>query len=267
MCIRDSPGTIGSPSIDYIIADRFVIPEKSREFFTEKIAYLPNTYQANDNTRKISNRQFSRKELGLPEYGFVFACFNNNYKIVPSTFDLWVNILKQVDGSVLWLLADNQLAKENLIKEALARGIPPERLVFADRMESSEHLARHRLADLFLDTLPCNAHTTCSDALWSGLPVLTLVGSTFSGRVSSSLLNAVGMQELIVTTKEEYVALAIELAKNSAKLEAIRERLASNILSMPLFDSSQFTEHIESVYLAMIKRHQAGLQPDHIFIA
>ena len=260
------PGTLGSPYIDYIIGDPFVIPEKSREFFTEKIAYLPNSYQANDNIRKISNRQFSRRELGIPENGFVFACFNNNFKIAPATFDLWARILKMVEGSVLWLLADNQLAKNNLIKEVVARGISPERLVFADRMESSEHLARHRLAGLFLDTLPCNAHTTCSDALWSGLPVLTLVGSAFPGRVSAGLLNAIGMPELIATTEEDYVALAVELATSSVKLTAIKERLASNISSKPLFDSCQFTEHLESAYLAMIERHQAGLQPDHIFV-
>ena len=261
------PGTIGSPYIDYIIGDHFVIPEKSREFFTEKIAYLPNTYQANDNIRKISNRQFSRKELSLPESGFVFACFNNNYKMVPATFDLWASILKKVEGSVLWLLADNQSAKNNLIKEAIARGISSERIVFADRMESSEHLARHRMAGLFLDTLPYNAHTTCSDALWSGLPVLTLVGNTFPGRVSASLLNAVGLPELITTTQEDYVALAIALATNSAKLETIKEQLVCNVSSKPLFDSSQFTRHLESAYLAMVERHQAGLQLEHIFVA
>jgi predicted O-linked N-acetylglucosamine transferase (SPINDLY family) len=209
------PGTIGAQYMDYIIADKVVIPEESKKHYVEKLVYLPNSYQANDNQRKIADQQFSRTQLGLPVDAFVFACFNNNYKIVPATFDLWCKILIKVQGSVLWLLADNAMAKENLIKEAAARGIDCARLVFAERLPIAEHLARHRHADLFLDTLPYNAHTTTSDALWARLPVLTLKGHTFPGRVSASLLKAIGLPELVVNTKEEYEELAIELATPS----------------------------------------------------
>src|SRR5262249_37692216 len=174
------PGTLGAGYMDYIIADRYVIPEKHKEFYREKVAYLPHCYQANDDKKKIATYGFTRSELGLPEQGFVFCCFNNNYKILPDVFDCWMRILGKVDGSVLWLLEDNATAATNLRKEAVARGLSSDRLVFAKRMLLSNHLARHRLADLFLDTLPYNAHTTASDALWSGLPVLTCLGETFA---------------------------------------------------------------------------------------
>ena len=260
------PGTMGASYIDYIIADRVVLPEQSREHYVEKVVYLPNSYQANDNQRVISKRQFTKAELGLPEDSFIYACFNNNYKITPSTFDSWMKILASVKGSVLWLLADNPIAKENLIKAAFTRGIDPSRLVFADRLATSEHLARHRLADLFLDTLPCNAHTTCSDALWTGVPVLTLVGSTFSGRVAASLLRAIGLDELITHTRNDYELLAIELAMDRSKLKILKERLSQNLFSEPLFDSSLITTNLESAYIKMYQRHQAGLLPEHMDI-
>jgi protein O-GlcNAc transferase len=260
------PGTMGIKYMDYIIADKVVIPEESKIYYAEKLVYLPNSYQANDDMRKIADRKFSKVELGLPKDAFVFACFNNNYKITPTIFDSWMRILSLVEGSVLWLLADNPTAKDNLIKEALARGIDSSRLVFAERLPISEHLARHDLADLFLDTLPYNAHTTCSDALWAGLPVLTLMGHTFPGRVSSSLLSAIGLSELVTHTQEEYEALAIELALDSKKLADIQLKLARNRLTTPLFDTPLFTKNLETAYIKMVERYQADLEPGHITI-
>ncbi|WP_424599947.1 tetratricopeptide repeat protein [Bradyrhizobium sp.] len=260
------PGTMGANYIDYIIADRTAIPGEDRKFYSEKIAVLPNTYQANDRNRVISDKAFSRSDFGLPSQGVVFCCFNNNYKILPRMFDCWIRILKQVDGSVLWLLDDNASAARNLRAEAVARGVSSDRLVFAGRMPLPEHLARHKLADLFLDTLPCNAHTTASDALWAGLPVLTCLGETFAGRVAASLLNAIGLRELI-TTPEAYEQIAIDLARYPEKLAVIKRKLAANRLTTPLFDTTLFTGHIEAAYTAMYARHQAGLAPDHIVIA
>jgi predicted O-linked N-acetylglucosamine transferase (SPINDLY family) len=260
------PGTMGADYIDYIIADKTLIPLDAQSSYTEKVAYLPNSYQANDRKRAISDRQFTRAELGLPENACIFACFNNNYKITPLVFDSWVKILSLVEGSVLWLLADNPTAKNNLIKEATARGLDSCRLIFAERMPLPEHLARHRQADLFLDTLPYNAHTTCSDALWAGLPVLTLMGSTFPGRVGASLLKAIDLPELITNTQEEYEAMAIELAINPQKLRDIKLKLARNRLTTPLFDTPLFTKNLETIYTKMMERYQADLQPDHITI-
>lgn len=185
---------------------------------------------------------------------------------MPSVFNSWMRILKRVDGSVLWLLSENQTAMENLWKETTRRGIDPVRLVFANRMEPADHLARHRLADLFLDTLPYNAHTTASDALWVGLPILTQIGNTFAGRVAASLLNAIGLPELITDSIEEYETLAIELALNSEKYKAIKEKLSKNRLTTPLFDTPLYTLHLEAAYKAMYRRHKAGLPPDHIEI-
>ena len=260
------PGTMGADYIDYLIADRTVIPVSDQKYFSEKIVYLPNSYQANDRKRRIADKTFTRAEVGLPEHAFVFCCFNNNFKITPGLFDCWMRILKQVDGSVLWLLEDNPSAASNLKKEAGARGVNSERLVFAKRMSLPDHLARHRLADLFLDTLPCNAHTTASDALWAGLPVLTQIGETFAGRVAASLLTAIGMPELITSTTQGYEALAIELATSPDKLAAIKQKLASNRLKTPLFDTELFTQHIEAAYTAMYQRYQADLPPDHIYV-
>lgn len=261
------PGTLGCDYIDYIIADRFVIPENRKSFYTEKVVYLPDSYQPNDNTKIIGASGFTRQELGLPEQGFVFCCFNNSYKIVPEIFDCWARILKQVDKSVLWLLKANASVVANLINEAKARGVDPARLVFADRMPLADHLARHRLADLFLDTLPYNAHTTASDALWAGLPVLTQIGTTFPGRVAASLLNAVGLSEFVVRTQQEYEKTAINLAANPNELAVIKNRLAQNRSTAPLFNTRQFTRRIEDAYRAMYIRYQQGLAPDHISIS
>jgi protein O-GlcNAc transferase len=260
------PGTVGARYIDYIVADRVVIPDNQREFYSEKLVLLPDSYLVNDRKRAIADRTFTRTELGLPLDGFVFCCFNNNHKITPRVFDGWMRILGQVEDSVLWLFQDNAKAADNLKKEALARGVNAERLIFASRMPPSDHLARHRAADLFLDTLPYNAHTTAADALWAGLPVLTCLGDTFVGRVAASLLNAVGVPDLITTTLDDYEALAVRLATHPDELAAIRAKLKANRLTTPLFDTRRFTAHIEAAYTAMHARHQAGLAPDHIAI-
>jgi FkbM family methyltransferase len=260
------PGTMGAPYFDYIIADKIVIPEESKKNYIEKIVYLPNSYQVNDSQRIISQRVFSKVELGLPENGFIFCCFNNNYKITPSIFDCWMRILKAIQESVLWLFEDNPTAAKNLRKEAEMRGVASSRLVFAKRMPLDEHLARHRHADLFIDTLPYNAHTTASDALWAGLPVLTLIGESFPARVASSLLSAIGLPELITTTLEDYEAKAIELARNPYLIEKIKLKLAQNRLTTPLFNTQQFTKNIENAYKTMYERYQKDLPPDHLYI-
>ncbi len=261
------PGTLGAAYMDYLIADHTLIPEDSRRYYSEKIAYLPDSYQVNDSRRSISTKPRARAEEGLPETGFVYCCFNNNYKITPGTFDIWMRILGRVEGSVLWLLEDNPWAGSNLRKEAALRGISPQRLIFAGRRPLPEHLARHRLADLFLDTFPCNAHTTASDALWAGLPVLTWIGETFASRVAASLLRAIHMPELITTTPEAYEALAVEIAVHPERSREIKERLQRNRLTTPLFDIQSFTRHIEAAYTAMYARYQADMPPEHIDIA
>src|SRR6185369_8977325 len=230
------PGTSGAKYVDYIVADRQVIPSSEMEFYSEKIAFLPHCYQANDRKRLVGDRKFSRAEAGLPETAFVFCCFNNNYKILPDVFDSWMAILGQVEGSVLWLLEDNARAAENLRKEAAARGVDPKRIVFAKRAPLADHLARHQLADLFLDTLPYNAHTTASDALWAGLPLITCMGSTFAGRVAASLSHATGMPELVTHNLADYEALALRLATEPATLESLREKLVRNRATCALFD-------------------------------
>ena len=260
------PGTLGAGYMDYIIADQLVIPENHKEFYSEKVVYLPNCYQANDDRKKISTHNFTRLEFGLPENGFVFCCFNNSYKILPDVFDCWMRILRKIDGSVLWLIEDNAIAATNLRKEAVARGIDADRLKFAKRITLADHLARHKLADLFLDTLPSNAHTTASDALWAGLPVLTCSGETFAGRVAASLLNAIRLPELRTTTLEAYEHMAVDLATHPEKLAAVKRKLADNRLTTPLFDTAHFTKHIEAAYAAMYERYQAGLAPDHITV-
>ena len=260
------PGTMGAEYMEYIIADPTLVPRHSRQFYTEKIVYLPDSYQVNDAKRQIAEKVFSRKELGLPTTGFVFCCFNNNYKITPDIFDCWLRILENVDGSVLWLLEDNPKASGNLRREASRRGVDDERLVFCSRIPFPEHQARQRSADLFLDTMPYNAHTTASDALWAGLPVLTCSGESFAGRVAASLLNAIELPELITSSLEKYKALAIELATNPEKLNGIKLKLENNRLTAPLFDSDRFTRHIEAAYGEMYKRYQLDLPAEHIDI-
>jgi predicted O-linked N-acetylglucosamine transferase (SPINDLY family) len=260
------PGTLGASYIDYIIADPTVLPATSRGFFDEKVVTLPNCYQANDRNRDIAAQILTRAECGLPTTGVVFCCFNNAYKITPEMFSCWMRILSRVEDSVLWLLEDTAAASANLRREAAARGVDGSRIIFAGRLPAAEHLARHRCADLFLDTLPYNAHTTASDALWAGLPLVTCLGQTFAGRVAASLLKNVKLPELITTTLEDYERLAIELATVPERRVAIVQRLEANRLTTPLFDTGLFTRHLEAAYVAMFERHQAGLAPDHIEI-
>lgn len=260
------PGTIGVDTIDYLIADRIVVPEASRQHYTEKIVYLPECYQANDRERPISARPMTRAEFGLPDQAFVYCCFNNTYKITPEVFDSWLRILQQVPESALWLLDDNAAATANLIAEAARRGVARERLIFSARRPLAEHVARHRLADLFLDTLPYNAHTTASDALWAGLPVLTQTGTTFPARVGTSLLQALDLPELVTDSRPQYESRAVELARDRPALSAITARLARNRLGQPLFDTVRFTRHLEAAYRAMVDRWSAGLAPEHLSV-
>jgi predicted O-linked N-acetylglucosamine transferase (SPINDLY family) len=276
------PGTMAAPFIDYLIADPTVIPESAQHLYAEKIVYLPDTYQVNDSRRGCPTEPgrpihaasshgwgasaTARVAHSLPETGFVFCCFNNANKLSPSVFDQWMRILAQVPGSILWLLHDNPWAAANLRNEAAGSGIDPERLIFAKHLPLADHLAREQLADLFLDTFPYTAHTTASDALWAGVPVLTRIGETFASRVAASLLRAIDLPELITTSPAEYEHLAIELALDPERLRGLRERLARNRLTTALFDTAAFTRHIEAAYTAMHSRYQAGQLPDHIHI-
>jgi predicted O-linked N-acetylglucosamine transferase (SPINDLY family) len=261
------PGTMGADYIDYLIADPTLIPEASRQYYSEKIVYLPDSYQVNDSQRLISAKPCARADEGLPDGAFVYCCFNNAYKISPAVFDVWMRVLGRVEGSVLWLLEENPWVAGNLRKEAARRGIAPERLVFAKPLPLAEHLARQRLADLFLDTLPYNAHTTASDALWAGLPVLTRMGETFASRVAASLLRAIDLPELVTATEAEFEELAVALARDAERYRALRQRLKENRLRTPLFDIQAFTSHLEAAYSAMHERYQAGLAPEHIEVA
>jgi protein O-GlcNAc transferase len=261
------PGTLGAAYFDYIVADRMLIPAGSRPLYAEKVIYLPDSYQVNDRKRQIADRQWSRAELGLPDSGFVFCSFNNAYKITPATFAGWMRILKSVEHSVLWLLEHDERASANLRKAAADSGVSPARLIFARPLPLPEHLARYRMAGLFLDTLPCNAHTTASDALWAGLPVLTCAGEAFAARVAASLLNAMGLPELITTTGAQYEQAAIELALNPARLAQLTDKVRGNRLAAPLFDTDAYTKHLEDAYVQIYERSQAALAPEHIFVA
>jgi predicted O-linked N-acetylglucosamine transferase (SPINDLY family) len=255
------PGTMGAEFIDYILADHVVIPQEHRKFYTEQIAYLPGCYQTTDAGRPVADATPSRGAAGLPAHGFVFCCFNNSFKITPEIFDVWMRLLRAVEGSVLWLLEGSVSCVRNLRREADARGVAPDRVVFAPRIASAEHLARQRLADLFLDTIYYGAHTTASDALFVGLPVVTHLGATFPSRVAASLLHAVGLPELIAGSLADYEAMAMDLARNHEQLAALRCKLMRQRLSFPLFDTGSFTRHIETAYQTMWERHQQGEPP------
>jgi protein O-GlcNAc transferase len=254
-------GTTGADWMDYIIADPTIIPEDHFRFYSERVVWLPDSCLPNDNKSHISERTPTRTECGLPETAFVFCCFNNTYKINPQIFDIWMRLLASNVNSVLWLRETNSTAQRNLRREAEQRGIAPDRLVFAPPIEVGDHLARQRQADLFLDTLPYNGHSTASDASWVGLPVLTCLGETFAGRVAASLLRAVGLSELITTSLDEYEALALKLAKDPRYLRSLRERLARNRMTHPLFDTELFTRHIETAYTTMWQAYQEGRPP------
>ncbi len=255
------PGTMGAVFYDYIIADETLIPSEQTAFYAEKVALLPETYQPNDRARAVSVAVPSRTELGLPDDAFVFCAFNGNYKITPVMFDVWMRLLKAVPGSVLWLLKGSDESEPHLRREAELRGVTPDRLVFAPVTPPIEHRARQKVADLFLDTLPICAHTTASDALWVGLPLVTCLGETFVGRVAASLLKAAGASELITTSLAEYEALALKLAKDPAALSAIREKLLRNRDTCALFDTQRFTRHIEAAYTTMHQRFLSGERP------
>ncbi len=256
------PGTTGSGYFDYIIADRTVIPEAHRSYYSEQIVVLPDCYLPNDSARRIGARTPARSEAGLPAAGFVFACFNNSYKFSPETFAIWMRLLEAVAGSVLWLPENNPAAIRNLRREAKARGIAAERVVFAPYLVSAEeHLARLRLADLFLDTLPFNAHTTACDALWATVPVITCLGTTFAGRVAASALHAIGMSELITLSLDDYETLALRLARDPGSLAALKAKLAANRQTHPLFDTQRFTRQLETAFHTMWERYRRGLEP------
>jgi protein O-GlcNAc transferase len=254
-------GTMGADCIDYIIADPTVIPKDHFPFYSEKVVWLPDTYQANDRSRPTSGRRPTRSECNLADAAFVFCCFNAAYKITPEVFGVWMRLLAKREGSVLWLLQTNPTAAQNLRREAEAHGIAPKRLIFAPVMPFVDHMARIGLADLFLDTLPYNAHTTASDALWAGVPVLTCLGDTFAGRVAASLLKAVGLDELITTSLEDYEILALKLAQDRALLASLREKVERNRETYPLFNTARFARHIEAAYMTMWERQQKGAAP------
>jgi protein O-GlcNAc transferase len=258
------PGTMGAPYMDYIIGDKVIFRKSDERYYSEKLVRLPFCYQPNDRRREISTRRLSREDAGLPRDGIVFCCFNNSSKILPDVFQCWMRILQRVNGSVLWLLVEDPTARSNLEMQASSCGLGAGRLVFARMTDTSEHLARHRLADLFLDTVPYNAHTTGSDALWAGLPVLTRIGTTFAGRVAASLLEAVGVPDLITHSREEYEELAIELALDRKKLKRVKDKLEKHRSTAPLFDTPLFVRHLEAAYVAMHERYRAGLPADHI---
>jgi predicted O-linked N-acetylglucosamine transferase (SPINDLY family) len=255
-------GTTGADFIDYVLADETVLPSDQQPFYTEKIVHLPGCYHANDTTRRIAPQTPLRSELGLPDQGLVFCCFNQSYKITAPVFDIWMRLLARIPGSVLWLTRMDDLTHANLRREAAARGVDPARLVFAPRVDSlADHLARQRAADLFLDTLPYNAHSTTCDALWTGVPVVTCAGATFAGRVAASMLEAVGLPELVTNSPDGYEALALGLATDPARLSTIRRKLAGNRATCPLFDGDGFRRNIEAAYSTMWDIYRRGESP------
>jgi predicted O-linked N-acetylglucosamine transferase (SPINDLY family) len=256
-------GTLGAPYMDYLLADRVIVPDEERANYTEKVIHLPS-YQANDSLRRIGARSFTRLELGIPPKGFVYCCFNSNYKITPDCFAAWMRILMRVKRSVICLHADDAVTERNLRLEARRLGVDPGRIVFGPRLGLEDYLSRFRAMDLFLDTLPYNAGTTASDALWAGLPVLTCTGRSFAGRIAASLLTAIDLPELITVTSSQYEDAAVALGSDPQRLAGIKERLAANRLTRPLFDSRRFTRHLEAAYEAVYERHRAGLPPEHI---
>jgi predicted O-linked N-acetylglucosamine transferase (SPINDLY family) len=255
------PGTLGAPYIDYIIADRIVIPADEEQFYDEKVITLPGSYQVNDDRGRAIAPAPSRSEAGLPENAFVFCNFNQSYKLTPATFASWMRILKQVDGSVLWLLEAAAPFAENIAAHAAAHGVAPERILFAPDRAPDQHLARLSLADLFLDGLPYNAHTTASDALWAGVPLVTQRGTAFPGRVAASVLTAAGLPELVTDDAQAYEALAVRLAKDKDALGTIREKLRDSRATCALFNTDLFRRNIEAAYHQMWQRWLAGEKP------
>ncbi|WP_348540172.1 tetratricopeptide repeat protein [Shimia sp. R9_2] len=258
------PGTLGSEVFDYMVVDAVTVPPELENHYDEKLIFMPGSYQPNDDQRMQPDWTKTRADYGLPEDAFVFCSFNSAYKITEDCFERWMEIMTRVENSVLWLLARNDLAFENLQKEAQARGIAPERLIRAHPVSRMEHLARHHLADLFIDTFTCNAHTTAADALWMGLPVITMPGQVFQSRVAASLLSALEMDELIVETQEEYVALVCKLAQSDAALKAVKEKILKNQKSAALFDTQSYTRALESAFVEAVTRHHLGKPHEHL---
>jgi protein O-GlcNAc transferase len=254
-------GTMGAEFIDYMIGDPIVAPFAAQACFVEKIVHLPDCYLVTDTTRPLPAPIATRSALGLPDTGFVFCCFNNNYKITAPIFERWMRIRRAVDGSVLWLLRDNPAAERNLRREAEVRGVDPARLIFAPRVSALDHLARHGHADLFLDTLPFNAHVTAGDALWTGLPIVTCLGDAFAGRVAASLLHAAGLPELITSDLDQYEQLALRLAREPDLLAELRSKLNVNRGRFPLFDTGRFARNLEAAYHTIWERAQRGEPP------
>lgn len=260
-------GSMGVDYIDYIISDDFVISEGNREYFTENIIYMPDCYQVSNPIREVSGKSIKRSEFGLPDDGFIFCCFCGSYKILPRTFSSWMNILKKVDGSVLWLISENDLVINNLKKYAAEMGINSERLIFSPRAPSDEYLLRYRLADLFLDTYPYNAGTVASDALWMGLPFVTLAGESFVSRMAGSLLVNIGLSELVTYTDIEYEEKAVELAADLKKLEEIKQKLSKNKNEYPLFDAAKFTDNFEMALSNIYSNYIDGLNFRDVHVA
>jgi predicted O-linked N-acetylglucosamine transferase (SPINDLY family) len=260
-------GTMGADYYDYILADATIIPREHFDFYSEKVAWLPDSFMASDSSRRIAGRTPSRRELALPEAGFVFCCFNQSFKINPVTFEIWMRLLHAVEGSVLWLKDNDRTSTQNLRRQAERRGIASERLIFAPSTpDVADHLARHRQADLFLDTLHYNAHTTASDSLWAGVPLITCLGSTFAGRVAASLLRTVGLPELVTESLADYEALALKIAREPSLLASLKAKLARNRTTFPLFDTARFTSNLESAYAVMWEHNQRGEPPAHFAV-
>ena len=260
-------GTMGADYYDYILADATIIPQQHFAFYSENVAWLPDSFMASNSLRRIAEHTPPRGELGLPETGFVFCCFNQSFKINPETFEVWMRLLHAVDGSVLWLKDNDPASTQNLRREAEQRGIAPERLVFAPSVpDVADHLARHRQADLFLDTLHYNAHTTASNSLWAGVPLITCLGSTFASRVAASLVRAAGLPELVTESLADYEALALTIARDPSLLASLKAKLARNRNTFPLFDTALFTRNVEAAYTEMWRRTQRGEPPTHIAV-
>jgi len=261
------PGSSGADFVDYMLADRVVTTPEDQQYYSEQLVFLPNCYQPNDWTQQIEESPITRAEFGLPDEAFVFSCFNNHYKIEPFIFDLWMRILRQVPNSVLWLMGFNAPMQANLKREAEARGIAADRIIFTEKIGKARHLARQRLADLFLDTRYYTSHTTGSDALWGGLPVLTCPGDSFASRVTASLLRAAGLPELIVPSFEEYERRAVHLATHPTELKAIRDKWAAQRTTCALFDTKRFVRNLERAYRLIWDDYSAGRAPRQLFVA
>jgi predicted O-linked N-acetylglucosamine transferase (SPINDLY family) len=257
---------MGCGYIDYIIADKILIPEDHQKYFTEKIIYLPKSYQVSDQKRSISKKIIYKKDFNLPEDKFIFCCFNNVTKINPEIFEIWMKILKKNQESILWLLSDNKNVIYNLKLEAEKRGIKKDRLIFCNKLTNEDHLARYKLADLFLDTIPYNAHVTANDALWCGVPVLTLIGASFASRVGASILNALNMKELIAHSKTEFEDIASSIYKDPKKFKSIKQKLLNNKINTTFFNTKLYTKNLELAYLDIYKKNKKNLKPENIYI-